>query len=277
MVASASGRFARMPKRALISAEVSKIDGQGSVQSMISAAVRHGFSRPAAISAARHRVLGVTVRRGGPDDRAAVAPGDPEEALADRRGAVIARPQLAVLGHVAERLPGHAELAKDLAAPLRARPAAGEQRAPLCEFLDVLQDDDARPLPGRQGLHKREPGPGESADVAIAGLAALRLRVVLAVGREPEQPDRTAAAEPDRVDRDDVLLGMMRLWMVHPVHRERDRVVVDRDVGRAAEGLLDPGRGPAAAGEAVDDELAHAAAPNMTRDAGWTRPNTAAA
>jgi hypothetical protein len=45
-VASASGRTARNPYFCHISSAVSKIDGQGSVQSIISAAVFHGFSLP---------------------------------------------------------------------------------------------------------------------------------------------------------------------------------------------------------------------------------------
>ena len=46
MVAGFSGRTARTPCFAKISAAVSKIDGHGSDQSMISAAVRHGSFRP---------------------------------------------------------------------------------------------------------------------------------------------------------------------------------------------------------------------------------------
>ena len=46
MVASASGRMARMPYLALMVGLSSKIDGQGSDQSMIVAAATQGFSRP---------------------------------------------------------------------------------------------------------------------------------------------------------------------------------------------------------------------------------------
>ena len=46
MVLSAKGRTAFKLYRSLISSLVSKMDGQGRLQSMISAALRHGFSLP---------------------------------------------------------------------------------------------------------------------------------------------------------------------------------------------------------------------------------------
>ena len=58
MVASASGRTARTPNFSMISAAVSKIDGHGSDQSMISAAVRHGCKRPRAINFASSGFFG---------------------------------------------------------------------------------------------------------------------------------------------------------------------------------------------------------------------------
>jgi hypothetical protein len=75
----------------------SKIDGQGMLQSMISAAVRHGRRLPLRTSGRAWLAVG----RLGPHDRLAVAARDHEEALADRRCAIVACAQLAELERVA--------------------------------------------------------------------------------------------------------------------------------------------------------------------------------
>jgi hypothetical protein len=64
---------------------------------------------------------------------------------------------------------------------------------------------------------------------------------VLAVRRCPEQTHGPVADDVDRIDLVDVLGQVDRIRMVRGMQRERFRIVVDRIVGRAAKGHLNPG------------------------------------
>ena len=97
--------------------------------------------------------------------------------------------------------------------------------------------------------------PGQAADVPGNRLAALGLAEMLAVRGKPCQADRPALAGRSGIDRPDVLAVVGRIGMVCRVHQHRLGIVIDGDVDRPAERKLDPGAGPAAAGEVVDDQL----------------------
>src|SRR5690606_6103010 len=105
------------------------------------------------------------VRRLRPNDRATVAARDDEQPLADRRGAVVGRPELPPLDLIPMPL--------ERADPLPERPTlpagAGAQpirrtneRSPIGEFLDVLEDNDPwahGPCPPRHDPRKRSGAP----------------------------------------------------------------------------------------------------------------------
>jgi hypothetical protein len=108
-------------------------------------------------------------------------------------------------------------------------------------------------------LRPEHDDPREVADRLLARLAALRFAEVLAVGAEPGELDRLAAGPV--TSRGSTCQMLLRMWrvrgMVGLVHPDRFFVVVDGDIDRSAERLLDAGRRAAAAGEIVDDEAAH--------------------
>ena len=220
-----------------------------------------GRGPPRLQQAGPHRLgLRVAVRRRRPLDRATVAASDEEQALPDCRCAVIAGPQLAPLDHVAHRLEGLHEALEGRAALERARLAVIEERAPILKLFDVLQGDDFGPLPLRQALDPAHPDPRQAADRLLARLAALRLAEVLAVGAHPEEPDGSAGAHGAGVHVPDVLLDVVRVRMVDPVHGERDRIVVQGEVGIPADRGPDALGRAAAAREGIDDQGAHQAA-----------------
>ena len=80
--------------------------------------------------------------------------------------------------------------------------------------------------------------------------------MVLAVGTEPRQADRTVASDKARVHGIYVLLMVGCIRVVGGMQGQRLAVVIDRDVDWSAERLLDPfGRAPAT-GKVVDQQLA---------------------
>ena len=58
----------------------------------------------------------------------------------------------------------------------------------------------------------------------------------------------------ERIDAVDVLAEVQRVRVVRRMQGQGGRVVVDGDIGAAAQGHLDAGGGAAATGEAVDDQ-----------------------
>jgi len=194
---------------------------------------------------------GRAVRRLGPANRLAVASRHEEQALPDRRGPEVARPQLAPVDLVAEAPQLGAPGLEGLPGALRAGAALCIERPPLPEFLDVLQEDHAR----ADLLRPAHDHPGQVADALLARLAALGLGMVLAVRRGPQEPDATAGAGRDRVHLPDVVVEVAGARVVGPVHRQGLAVVIDGDVRVPAERQADALRCAAAAGEAVYDQL----------------------
>jgi hypothetical protein len=224
----------------------SKMEGQGNrpVDDL-------GRSAPRQALAAEHLGrAGLAVGRLRPDDRLTVAARDHEEALADGGRAIIAGAKLLELEPVAEPAQLPAPFLESLAGARLDRVAVVVERAPGAELLDILEEDHARAHP----LAPEHDDPGEIADALLARLAALRLGEVLAVGAEPGELDRAAAGRLERVDLPDVVANVPGAGVVDLVHPDRFFIVVDRDIDGAAERLLDPGRGAAAAGEIVDDD-----------------------
>ncbi|SLN75227.1 hypothetical protein PSM7751_04269 [Pseudooceanicola marinus] len=198
------------------------------------------------------------VGRFGPDNGLAVKADDDEEPLADRGRAVVAGPQLARLHLAAQLADGLAPPLERLAPPLRAghRPARGlDHRAPGLPLLDILHDDHVHLAAALlDALDPAGDDPGQIADVAGHGRAALGLGEVAAIGAEPHQADMAAGEMVEGIDAIDVLAQVQGLGVVGRMQGQGGRVVVDGDVGAAAQGHIDPGRGATAAGEAVDDQ-----------------------
>ncbi|WP_256588278.1 MULTISPECIES: hypothetical protein [unclassified Pseudomonas] len=122
-------------------------------------------------------------------------------------------------------------------------------RSPVAELFDVLQEHQARP----GGVCPAHHDPGLPTHAAIARGAALGLAVV-AVGRSPEHTDRLAARGVDRVNLEHIGNIVRCLRVVGAVHRQRDRVVVYRDIWfPVCPG--NPGAGATAAGEQVHHQL----------------------
>jgi hypothetical protein len=247
MVFSASGRFTPTVRA---SAGVRKIDGHGSEKSMHSAPSATAAGRDDPSARAWAPAIRSAGRRSARRGRGACA------SWARRsRGH-----ELAPVHGVAEVREHRHEPAEGEALTQRARLAVGAQRAPRHELLDVLERDHGRP----DFLRPAVGDPGEASDLLLDRPAALRLREVLAVGREPHEPDLPVAHGFARAHLPDVLAVVLGPGMVARVHRDRLGVVVDRDVGRAAGGHLDAERGTTAAGEAVDDQA-------VDEDAGFGR------
>src|SRR5690606_18439830 len=129
--------------------------------------------------------------------------------------------------------------------------AVWQQATPGLELGDVLERDD-----GRADLaHPAHDDPGERSDLGVLERSALRAREVRAGRAEPRERDGASSGHLPRVRVPDVAAEVARLRVVGLVHRERLGVVVDRDVNPKAR-ALDPRRGPAPAGEAVDHQAA---------------------
>jgi len=195
------------------------------------------------------------MRRFWPLDGDAIAARHQEEALADGGCIVVAAAHFTVVDGVAVRAQLADEAVEGLALLGRIRLCAAvgghQQRAPRFEFLDVFQHDDARLALG--GPAQRHPG--QATDALLDGFAALGLAEVLAIGAEPDQAHRTIARHLDRIDVPHALAQMRGVRVIRRVHGQCLGIVVDGDIDRAAECLLQAGAGPAAAGEVVDDQF----------------------
>jgi hypothetical protein len=213
---------------------------------MHSTAVRHGFSpSPWRI------FFRIAMCRLWPDDGQAVAAGDQEQALADRRRAVIAGSQLAPFDAVTVAFQLLDPEIERLAFARGAGISFRCERSPILKLLDILQADDARPHRARPADdHPRQP-----ADMLQARLAALGLAVVRAVGREPGQGDPPAGADLYGIHGEDVFAVMAGQRVVGRLHSQGLGIVVDGNVDRAAERHFYAGRCTAAPGEVVDDQV----------------------
>ncbi len=219
---------------------------------------------------------GLAVRRLRPNDGLAVAARDHEEALADRRRAIVAGAQLAELQLVAQLAKLAAPLAERLARAILDREALIAERPPGLELLNVLQQDQVWLHP----LRPQDYNPCEIADRLLARLAALGLAEMFAVRREPsERYPRQTRERIDldvarrirstqlgdkishdlyRIDLPDVVADMQGAGVVGLMHADRLLVMVDGDIHGAAQRGFDAGGCPAAAGEVVDDNAGHA-------------------
>src|SRR5690606_18648274 len=132
----------------------------------------------------------------GPDDGLAVATGKEKQTLADGGGAVVAGAQLLRFHGGAEGAQLADEFLQPEAFALFAGALAAGERAPVFEFFDVLQHDDAR-------AHKACPfkgDPREAANGFVLGFAASGFAVVFAVRAEPGEPDGLALGDLARVN-----------------------------------------------------------------------------
>src|SRR5581483_5795634 len=154
---------------------------------------------------------------------------DNEQSLARRRRAVVARAQQPPLDLEAGPLEIAHPPTEVGALPLLADLAVLEQRPPVLEFLDVLEADDSRldrPLEARPtNDHAGEPAAPVRLLAIAERLAAARLRVERAVGREPGQPHPSTATRLDRIDVPHRFAVVLGIRMVGPVHRDRFGVV----------------------------------------------------
>jgi hypothetical protein len=78
---------------------------------------------------------------------------------------------------------------------------------------------------------------------------------MLAVRREPGEPDGAAGDYRRDVDLPDALAKMAGLRVIHCVHRDRLGIVIDGDVDRAADRALDRRAGAATACKVVYDQF----------------------
>src|SRR5690606_34530486 len=132
------------------------------------------------------------------------------------------------------------------------------ERPPRLELLDVLEEDDARPDVACPPCSR----PGERADLLALRAVALGSAEVAAVRARPENLDPPSTRHLEWLHLPDARDEMQRLRVVRRVHCERNRVVVERDVRRAPEGLLHAEAGPAPAGKQIDDEAGHSGTSN---------------
>ena len=79
---------------------------------------------------------------------------------------------------------------------------------------------------------------------------------MFAVWREPRDTDRTTAGYLFRIDRKNVLLIVLREWVIDLVHRNRVRIVIDGYIDRAPRCKLDADARAATARKIIDDHLA---------------------
>lgn len=202
-------------------------------------------------------IIGRTVRLLRPNNWLAVETHDDEEALADRRGTVIASTDLAAFHFRAELAQLLAPFLVGLAFALRIGPqtlVGLNQRAVVLKLLDILHDDDIDLAAALlDALNPAGNDPTQVANVSFDRLPALRLAEMLAVGREPGEANMLAAQMVQRVDLVDVFREVDGLRMVCLMERQSRCIVVDGVVRRPAECLLNTSRGAAAACKAVDD------------------------
>src|SRR6218665_4008314 len=149
----------------------SKMLGVGRVQSMHSAALRHGINPRALVSR----------RRGPPLNRLAVTARHDKQTPADGRRAKVAGAQFLAFDLVAQIAQAADPLPEGLGFSLRARAAIRAQRPPSLELLDVLQADDAR----LYGFGPLAHDPGQRADFLARRFAALGFGKMLAVRAGP--------------------------------------------------------------------------------------------
>jgi hypothetical protein len=78
---------------------------------------------------------------------------------------------------------------------------------------------------------------------------------MLTIGRKPDSSDPPIAGDLEWIGMPDILPVMDCRRVIHPVHRERLPVVIQRVIDRALKRPLDSGAGSAATGEVVDEDL----------------------
>ncbi|MNP33327.1 hypothetical protein D3C76_1265610 [compost metagenome] len=124
------------------------------------------------------------------------------------------------------------------------------ERAPVGELFHVFKKDQSR-----TGLVcPANDHPCQATNLAVAGLSALGLTVVTAVGRCPQDADRLTFGSQDGVDLENIGNIVLGLLVVGAVHSQGDWVVVYRHI-RFAVRLGDAAAGAAAAGEEINNQL----------------------
>src|SRR5690606_32252719 len=129
--------------------------------------------------------------------------------------------------------------------------ALGHQRAPAADLLHILQADDPR-LAGA-GPVRHNPGP--IPDLLLARLSAGGLAVATAVRAGVEPAEAAPGQRRSRVHLPYISLQVQGARVVGLVHADGSRIVVDGDVYWPAQPHLQPGAGPAAAGEQIHIDL----------------------
>jgi hypothetical protein len=129
--------------------------------------------------------------------------------------------------------------------------ALGDERPPLQYLAHVLQRDDAR-------AHLAGPAPADPRQCAaafVSRLTAGRLAVVRAVRREVQITDRASLRCAARAHLEHVGDEVPGLRVVRAVHAQRVVVVVDGDIGRAAECMFAGNAQAAATSEQIHDQF----------------------
>ena len=206
------------------------------------------------LTGANGRELRIPMRSLWPLDGLTVATSDEKQALPNRGSAIIAGLQLTPINIVSKALKFPDKIPEGPARPLLARfplPVHADQRAPILELLYILEVDALR----THGRSPALPDPSQAAHPLRDGLAPLCLREVLAIGAHPEIADGTAAADFLGNHVKDGFTKVLSVRVISLMKSNRLRIMVDSDVGGAAECPFHPGAGPAPAGEKIHDQL----------------------
>lgn len=127
-----------------------------------------------------------------------------------------------------------------------------DERPPRLKFFDVLEHDHARFALCRPAQRD----PGQAANLLLDWFSTFGLAEVLAIWRQPDKADRLIVGDLDRIYVPHAFAQVLRMRMVRGVHRERLRIVVDRNIDRTVERLFKSFAGASATGKVVNDQFA---------------------
>ena len=199
--------------------------------------------------------LRVAMGRVRPEDREAVPARDKEQTLANGRGAIVAGAQFPPIDLITmlAKLP-HEALERDaflLGIGFGITLFIDNHRTPCCEFDNIFQGKYS----WFAACNPAHSDPGKATDFLRDRCAALSFREVLAVWREPHQGHWSTLGYFPRIHIPHAFAQVQRVRMVHCVHRDRFRIVVDGDVNRSPERCFQAGTCPAPARKVVNKQF----------------------
>lgn len=100
-------------------------------------------------------------------------------------------------------------------------------------------------------------GPDESPNILLNRLGTFGPGEMPAVRTRPEESDRSVLGEGAWIYSPDVFGEMSRGGVIGTMHEDRGRIMIDGYIWMSSESPGDPQGCPAAAGEAVDDQVLH--------------------